>query len=254
MRGVEQIDVVAFAEAASFVLAAACRLSRQYVVGGSVKQSTRVVVADDQQDVRDGFRLVLDAQPDMVVVGEAADGVATLEVVRHLRPDALLVDIRMPRLDGLEVTRRLMAADSALDIKVIVVTTFNSDEYVMRALAHGAAGFLLKRSGPTLLVESVRAAVSGDMLISPEVTVRLLQKLGASSSPSEQKRPLTEREIEVARLIAQGKTNAQIGEQLHVSAGTIKTHAANIQAKLHVHNRVGIAAWAWQTGVARPSL
>ncbi|MEV0154907.1 response regulator transcription factor [Micromonospora sp. NPDC050686] len=215
------------------------------------EQRTRILVADDQRDVRSGFRLVLDAQPDMVVVGEAADGVAAIGLARHLRPDVLLVDVRMPRLDGLEVARRLMSAGDGPEVRVIVVTTFNLDEYVTQALAYGVSGFLLKRSGPTLLVESVRAAMSGDVLLSPEVTVRLLRRLKATPAAEPGGNRLTEREVEIACQIAQGKTNPEIARELHLSAGTVKTHAANIQAKLQVRNRVGIAAWAWQTGVAR---
>jgi DNA-binding NarL/FixJ family response regulator len=215
---------------------------------------TRIVVADDQRDVRSGFRLVLDAQPDMLVVGEAADGVAAIDMTRHLRPDVLLLDIRMPRLDGLEVTRRLMSVDGGPEVRIVVVTTFNLDEYVTQALLYGACGFLLKRSGPALLVESVRAAMSGDVLISPEVTVRLLRRLRAAPAVKPGTSRLTDREVEIARQIAQGKTNAEIARELYVSAGTVKTHAANIQAKLHVRNRVGIAAWAWEAGVAGPGL
>lgn len=140
--------------------------------------STRILIADDQDDVRIGFRLILDAQPDMTVVGEAADGLKAVELARHLRPDVVLADIRMPGLDGLEVTRLLSG-----ETKVIVVTTFDLDEYVHTALRDGASGFLLKRSGPTLLIEAVRAAMAGDALISPQVTVRLLRHLRAPRPP-----------------------------------------------------------------------
>ncbi|MER5644041.1 response regulator transcription factor [Streptosporangium sp. NPDC002524] len=208
--------------------------------------TTRILIADDQEDVRIGFRLILDSQPDMTVVGEAADGHSAVELARHLRPDVVLADIRMPRLDGLEVTRLL-----AGQTRVVVVTTFDLDEYVHTALRNGACGFLLKRSGPALLVEAVRAAMAGDTLISPQVTVRLLAHLrtpAAPSAPSALAEPLTERELEVARLVAHGRTNAEIAAELFIGSGTVKTHVANVQRKLAVANRVGIAAWAWGSG------
>ncbi|WP_082119671.1 response regulator [Saccharothrix sp. ST-888] len=214
--------------------------------------TTRILLADDQDDIRSGFRLILDSQPDMTVVGEAADGVEAVEQTRLLRPDVLLADIRMPRMDGLEVTR-LLAGGST---RVIVVTTFDDDAYVQAALQGGACGFLLKRSGPNLLIEAVRAAMVGDTLISPQITVRLLRGLGQglavpaprAAAPD----PLTEREWEIVELVAQGRTNAEIGAELFISAGTAKTHVANVQAKLGVRNRVAIAAWAWQTGRITP--
>jgi DNA-binding NarL/FixJ family response regulator len=217
--------------------------------------TTRVVIADDQSMIRDGFRLILDAQPDMQVVGEAADGERAVAQARRLRPDVLLADIRMPRLDGLELTRRLAADPGTAAVRVVIVTTFDLDEYVHAALRDGAAGFLLKRAGPALLVEAVRAAVAGDALISPAITVRLLRQLGrprASAPGTEAAEPLTPREVEVARLVAAGRTNAEIGAELVISAGTAKTHVANIQRKLGVANRVGIAAWAWERGHATP--
>ncbi|HUR08589.1 MAG TPA: response regulator transcription factor [Nonomuraea sp.] len=206
--------------------------------------TTRVLIADDQDDVRIGFRLILDSQPDMTVVGEAADGRAAVELARHLKPDVVLADIRMPKLDGLEVTRVL-----AQETRVIVVTTFDLDDYVHTALRNGACGFLLKRSGPTLLIEAIRAAMAGDTLISPQVTVRLLRHLRASK-PAPAGDPLTEREVEIARLVAHGRTNAEIAAELFISAGTVKTHVANVQRKVGATNRVGIAAWAWNSGTA----
>jgi DNA-binding NarL/FixJ family response regulator len=210
--------------------------------------STRVLLADDQPDVRSGFRLVLNSQPDITVVGEAADGTTALALAGRLRPDVVLTDIRMPGIDGLELTRLLTEAGR----RVVVVTTFDLDEYVHAALRNGACGFLLKRSGPALLIEGVRAAMAGDALISPQVTVRLLRAVAAADRlpvPN----PLTAREVDIARLVAKGLTNAQIGAELHVSAGTAKTHVANIQAKLGLQNRVGIAAWTWRAGLADPT-
>ncbi|MFE1772794.1 response regulator [Streptomyces sp. NPDC059008] len=209
--------------------------------------TTRILIADDQEDIRNGFRLVLDSQPDMTVVGEAADGATAVGLARTLRPDVVLADIRMPRLDGLEVTRQLAA-----DTRVVVVTTFDLDDYVHTALRHGACGFLLKRSGPTLLIEAVRAAMAGDTLISPQITVRLLRHLTPPAAAAPAPDPLTTREREIARLVAQGLTNAEIAARLVVTAGTVKSHLANIQGKLDVRNRVGIAAWAWASGLATP--
>ena len=215
----------------------------------------RVLVADDQAEVRDAFREVVDSQPDMMVAAEAADGTAALEAARHVRPDVALMDIRMPGLDGLEVTRALAEDPATADVRVIVVTTFDLDEYVARALTIGACGFLVKRSGPTLLLEAIRAAMSGDVLISPQVTVRLLSRVGGALQQLGGQGPqaLSAREVEIARHIAEGKTNAEIAGDLYISAGTVKTHVANIGGKLGVRNRVGIAAWAWEHGLARPS-
>ncbi|MGW1776747.1 response regulator [Streptomyces sp. NPDC002104] len=228
--------------------------------------TTRILIADDQEDVRNGFRLILDSQPDMTVVGEAADGATAVELARSLQPDVVLTDIRMPGLNGLEVTRLLAGPAAEHPVRVVVVTTFDLDDYVHTALRNGACGFLLKRSGPNLLIEGVRAAMAGDTLISPQLTVRLLRSLSAppSASPSPSpsrpqpvpaprtapEDPLTAREREIALLVARGLTNAEVGAELFISPGTAKTHVANIQAKLAVRNRVGIAAWAWETGLA----
>ncbi|WNF29123.1 response regulator transcription factor [Streptomyces sp. C11-1] len=221
---------------------------------------TRILIADDQEDVRSGFRLILGSQPDMTVVGEAADGLTAVDLARTLRPDLILADIRMPGLDGLELTRHLAGPGVPDPMRVLVVTTFDHDDYVRTALADGACGFLLKRSGPGLLIEGVRAAMAGDVLISPQITVRLLRTLAPAPAPAPTSAPaaptapspLTAREAEIARLVAEGLTNAEIGEKLFISAGTAKTHIANVQAKLKARNRVGIAAWTWENGLAGP--
>lgn len=206
----------------------------------------RILVADDQEGIRGAFRMILDAQPDMTVVAEAADGRAAIDTARAVKPDVVLADIRMPGADGIEVTRAL----AGTGIHVVVVTTFGLDEYLHAALRHGAAGFILKRSGPTLLVEAVRAAVNGDVLISPQLTLRLLRRGGLphESSPV----VLTEREEQVVALLADGRTNAEIAAELFLSPGTVKNHVATIQGKTGTRNRVGIAAWAWATGRVRP--
>ncbi|MFI2185748.1 response regulator [Streptomyces sioyaensis] len=213
----------------------------------------RLLIADDQEMVRRGMRRIVESQPDMEVVGEAANGVDAVELGRTLRPDVALVDIRMPRMDGLEVTRRLADPAAPDPVRIVIVTTFDLDEYVYPALRFGASGFLLKRSGPALLTEAVRAAMAGDSLISPSITVRLLQHV---TGPTAGRRPrrrdpvLTEREVEIAGKVAEGKTNADIARELFISAGTVKTHVASIQRKLQVRNRVGVAVRAWELGYA----
>ncbi|MER5777292.1 response regulator transcription factor [Streptomyces sp. NPDC002039] len=210
----------------------------------------RVVIADDQEMVRTGFRMILESQPDIEVVADVVDGEEALAAVAAHRPDVLLLDIRMPRLDGLEVTRRLAGQDTP---RIVIVTTFDLDEYVHAALRGGASGFLLKDASPAMLVEAVRAAAVGDSLVSPAITVRLLREMAhapparAARRPSE---PLTEREVDVVRCLARGQTNAEIAGELFVSLSTVKTHLANVQTKLDARNRVEIAAWAWESGLA----
>jgi DNA-binding NarL/FixJ family response regulator len=205
----------------------------------------RVMIADDQAMVRTGFGMIIGAQPDMELVGEAADGVEAVAMARKLRPDVALFDIRMPRMDGLEALRLLAGPGVADPIKVVVVTTFDLDEYVHQALRNGAAGFLLKDSGPALLIEAVRAAVSGDALISPSITVRLLEHL-SPPAPTGDDGGLSPRELDVVKLAARGLTNAEIATQLFISVGTVKTHLGSVQTKLGARNRVEIAAWAWE--------
>jgi DNA-binding NarL/FixJ family response regulator len=205
----------------------------------------RVLIADDQAMVRTGFGMIIGAQPDMEVVGEAADGVEAVAQARKLRPDVALLDIRMPKMDGLEALRLLAGPGVTDPVKVVVVTTFDLDEYVHQALRNGAAGFLLKDSGPALLVEAVRAAVSGDALISPSITVRLLEHL-SPPAPAADDRGLSPRELDVVKLTARGLTNAEIAAELFISVGTVKTHLGSIHAKLDTRNRVEVAAWAWQ--------
>ena len=215
----------------------------------------RVLVADDQEMMRSAYRMVLGSQPDMQIVAEVADGEAAVEQARRLRPDVCLLDIRMPRLDGLEATRLLAGPTVRSPLNVLIATTFDLDEYVYRSLRNGACGFLLKDMSPALLIEAVRAAASGTSMVSPAVTVRLLAHLAprrdsaaapADASPID---PLTARELQIVRLVARGRTNEELAAELYVTLATVKTHLANVQRKLAVRNRVEIAAWAWRTGV-----
>ncbi|MFE1900909.1 response regulator [Streptomyces yangpuensis] len=210
-----------------------------------------VVIADDQEMVRTGFRMILESQPDIEVLADVTDGEAALAAVAEHHPDVLLLDIRMPKLDGLEVTRRLSGSDRP---RIVIATTFDLDEYVHAALHGGASGFLLKDASPAMLVEAVRAAAVGDSLVSPAITVRLLRELAPKTSAAARARrpaePLTERERDVVRCLARGMTNAEIAGELYVSLSTVKTHLANVQTKLDARNRVEIAAWAWESGLA----
>ncbi|MFE3458343.1 response regulator [Nocardiopsis aegyptia] len=210
----------------------------------------RVLLADDQRMVRTGFRFMLDAEDDISVVGEAGDGVEAVRMARELRPDVTLMDIRMPGIDGLEATRRLAGPGVADPLRVVVVTTFDLDEYVHAALTGGAVGFLLKDAGPALLVEAVRAAARGDALVSPSITVRLLRHFAASRPPAPaQDDVLTAREREIVRAVARGLTNGEVADELFVTVSTVKTHLASVQTKLGARNRVEVAAWAYRNGL-----
>jgi DNA-binding NarL/FixJ family response regulator len=211
----------------------------------------RVLVADDQELVRTGLTMILDAQPDIEVVGQAADGREAVEMARALRPDVCLFDVRMPHIDGIEATRQLAGPDVADPMAIVVITTFDLDEYVHGALKAGARGFLLKDCGPALLSQAIHAAADGDALIAPNVTVRLLAEFSrspAGRSPLQPVAPLTQREEDVLATLARGRTNAEIAEELHISLSTVKTHLASLMGKLGARNRVEMAMWAHETG------
>jgi DNA-binding NarL/FixJ family response regulator len=211
----------------------------------------RVVIADDQEIVRTGLRMIIDAQPDIDVVGEAADGREAIALTHRLRPDVCLFDIRMPDIDGIEATRQLTGPDVQAPPAIIVITTFDLDEYVYGALKAGAKGFLLKDAGPQLLGQAIRAAAHGDALIAPSVTRRLLATFSSPRSgrqPAQPVEPLTEREEQVLLTVARGRTNAEIADELYISLSTVKTHLASLTNKLGARNRVEIAMWAHETG------
>jgi DNA-binding NarL/FixJ family response regulator len=217
--------------------------------------SIRVLLADDQAMIRGGLRLILEDQPDIEVVAEAADGTEAIRLARRLRPDVCLVDIRMPGEDGIEVTRAIAGPGVPDPLRVVIVTTFDLDEYVYGALQAGAVGFVLKGASPVLLGEAVRAAHAGDALISPQITLRLLRRVAPAKAPAARKlaASLSGREIDVVRAIAKGRTNTEIAADLFISLSTVKSHLASIQNKLGVRNRVEIAGWAWETGLAPPA-
>ncbi|GLX94593.1 response regulator transcription factor [Herbidospora sp. NBRC 101105] len=206
----------------------------------------RVIVADDQEIVRTGLVMILEAHDDIEVVGQAADGRRAVELARRLRPDVCLLDIRMPGMNGIEATREL-----SQEVAVVVITTFDLDEYVYAALRAGARGFLLKDAGSALLAQAIRAAADGDALIAPSVTARLLRAFAGTADPVQPFEPLTDREEQIITTVARGRTNHEIADELHISVSTVKTHVASLMAKLGARNRVEIAMWAYETGRIR---
>jgi DNA-binding NarL/FixJ family response regulator len=219
---------------------------------------TRVLIVDDQPLMRTGFRMILDAEPDIEVVGEARDGQEAVERAAVVRPDVVLMDIRMPRMDGIEATRRLAGTDATEPARVLILTTFDLDEHVVAALRAGASGFLLKDVPPEDLVAAIRVVARGDALLAPSVTRRLLDRFAsrlpdpADLDPPAALGSLTARELEVFRLLARGLSNAEIAAELVVSETTVKTHVARVLMKLDLRDRVQAVVLAYETGVVRP--
>jgi DNA-binding NarL/FixJ family response regulator len=215
---------------------------------------TTVVIADDQAVVRGGLRMILEAQPDLEVLGEATDGLEALDLIRELAPDVVLMDIRMPELDGIEATRRV--ALTGAPTRVLVLTTYGMDEYVYDALKAGAAGFLVKTESPDRLVEAVRVVARGEALLAPDITRRLVDRFVSGVRPGVAAPPelaeLTARELEVLKLIARGLSNAEIGAELYVSEGTVKTHVARVLSKLGLRDRVQAVVFAYESGLVEP--
>jgi DNA-binding NarL/FixJ family response regulator len=217
----------------------------------------RILLVDDQALVRAGFRMILDAEPEMEVVGEASDGREAVDQVRSLRPDVVLMDIRMPELDGLEAARRILNTNGAEAPKILMLTTFDLDEYVYEALRAGASGFLLKDTPPEQLVSAIHVIAQGEALLSPSVTRRVISEFIKGTGPKPQAQfprlqDLTARELEVMKAIARGLSNAEIAKELFVSETTVKTHVARILMKLGLRDRVQAVVLAYEAGVVQP--
>lgn len=216
--------------------------------------SISVVLVDDEAMVRVGLRMVLSSEPDIEVVGEASDGDQAVDLIRRTRPDVVLMDIRMQRVDGLEASRRLIEA--APDTKIIILTTFDEDQHVAAALRAGVSGFLLKISPPEQLVEGVRAVAAGQGLLDPAVTLRVIRGFAAAPEPAAtlpaELEQLTAREVDVLRLVAEGLTNAEIGARLFLGEATVKTHLSRVLMKLNLRTRVQAVVYAYESGVVRP--
>jgi DNA-binding NarL/FixJ family response regulator len=223
-----------------------------------VTDPIRVILVDDQPIVRAGFRMILKDEPDIDVVGEGQDGRAAVELASHLRPDVVVMDVRMPVMDGIEATRRLTAAaDPDAPTRVLVLTTFDADDLVVDALRAGASGFLLKDVTPEDFAAAVRTIASGDALLAPSVTRRLLERMrdrlpGPSDAADERLRELTERELEVFRLVARGLSNREIADELSLAEPTVKTHVSHILLKLDLRDRAGAVVLAYESGLIRP--
>ncbi len=214
-----------------------------------------VLLVDDQHLVRSGFRMILEGEPDITVVGEGATGVEGVRLAKSERPDVVLMDIQMPDMDGLEATARIVALDDAP--RVIILTTFEHDDYVFSALRNGASGFLLKNAPPDQLIDAVRVVSEGESLLAPSVTRRIIEEFArrpVAQAPPVLADPLTDRELEVLRLVARGRSNAEIAEELYVGEATVKTHVSNVLLKLGVRDRVQAVVWAYEHGITLPGL
>jgi len=218
--------------------------------------TVRVMLCDDQALVRSGFRMVLEAREDMHVIGEADDGIQAVALAAHAKPDVILMDIRMPNMDGVEATRRIVAAGSPA--RIVILTTYDADEYVFEALRAGASGFLLKDIEPIRLVEAIRIVARGEALLAPTVTRRLLDRFAHTLTAAADARPeviesLTERETEVLSLLATGLSNLELADRLFLTEATVKTHVSNILRKLNLRDRVQAVVLAYEAGLVRPS-
>ncbi len=217
---------------------------------------TGVLVVDDQALVRAGFRVLVDSAPDLMVVGEASDGLEAVHVARATRPDVILMDIRMPTMDGIEATRLILGASDVTSPRVLILTTFDLDEYVYSALRAGASGFLLKDSPPEDLLEAIRVIAAGDALLSPSITRTLIEEFARRAQPPAFDGAaldlITPREREVLLLVARGRSNAEIGDELHMSAATAKTHVSRLLAKLGARDRTQLVVLAYETGLTTP--
>jgi DNA-binding NarL/FixJ family response regulator len=216
--------------------------------------TARIVLADDQPLVRAGFRMILEAEDDIDVVGEASDGEEAVAVTRQLQPDVVLVDIQMPKVDGLEATRRI-AQDASTDSRILILTTFERDDYVFEALRAGASGFMLKNAAPEDLVRAVRVVATGDALLDPAITRRVIEDYAQRAAPRKDHARLarlTEREREVLRLLATGKSNAELAAHLYLGEGTVKTHVSHVLGKLGLRDRVQAVVFAYETGLVEP--
>jgi DNA-binding NarL/FixJ family response regulator len=215
--------------------------------------TVRVLLVDDQALVRSGFRLILETREDLEVVGEAADGREAVDLARRVRPDVILMDVRMPHVDGVEATRRLAAA--GLPARVLILTTFDLDEYVYDAIRAGASGFLLKDVQPAQLVEAIRVVAAGEALLAPTVTRRLLDHFAGalpSTQPPAELARLTERELQILELLAGGLSNAELADSLFLSETTVKTHISSVLRKLELRDRVQAVVLAYEAGLVRP--
>ncbi|MFC2013814.1 response regulator [Chloroflexota bacterium] len=217
--------------------------------------SISVLLADDQAMVRAGFRMLLEAEPDIQVVGEAEDGVVAVSTVRSLKPDVVLMDIQMPVMDGLEATRHIVAEQNKVATRVLILTTFERDEYIFESLRSGASGFILKNAPPEDLINAIRVVADGNALLAPSVTRRIIAAFAKKPVPKtyeEETKRLTEREIEVLRLVARGKTNKEIASELVIGETTVKTHVSNVLIKLDLRDRVQAVVFAYESGLIQP--
>ena len=217
--------------------------------------SITVLLVDDQAMVRAGFRMLLEAEPDIQVVGEAEDGVVAVSTVRSLKPDVVLMDIQMPVMDGLEATRHIVAKQSKVPTRVLILTTFERDDYIFESLRSGASGFILKNAPPEDLINAIRVVAGGNALLAPSVTRRITAELAKNPVPKtseEEIKRLTEREIEVLLLVARGKTNEEIAGELVVGEATVKTHVSNILTKLDLRDRVQAVVFGYESGLIQP--